>query len=247
MADERKVFQRLQKEFVEARLAHTLSLVRCESDLLPKAACSGFLVSRGMRHVVVSAGHSLRKGQWFLETGLLVPDARESVLIPLPEVWQIRETVASTGDTDETRTIDLAWAELDVERVRARLLDEPRLAGRKHDLPTYHGPLDGVPTAAAGYGFAAWNRVQFHVAMATLVREPSYEFDMEYAGIEPETGLYQFKLARKHQGHPYYKGASGAPIADGTGRIVSLVLGGDGEADIIRGLPLARYSAVMGL
>jgi hypothetical protein len=61
------------------------------------------------------------------------------------------------------------------------------------------------------------------------------------------SGAYEFRLARKHQGHKYYKGASGAPIADEEGRIVALVLRGDPVRNLIIGAPIARYEGLLPL
>ena len=95
------------------------------------------------------------------------------------------------------------------------------------------------------YGFAASNRMEYHPAASILLREPSYELYMDYAGLDAN-GLYVFKLARDHQGHGYYEGASGAPIADGTVQIVSMVIAGSQEEGTILGLPLASYHTVIG-
>ncbi|MBL8679807.1 MAG: hypothetical protein JNK05_11610 [Myxococcales bacterium] len=243
-----KKLDELIQTHVARWLRQTLRLVRCDpSTGLPQAVCSGFLVTRGARHVLVSAGHGLGKGAWFLETGMVVPNARESILVPLRGVWQLEEI--KSGEPMGSPNIDLAWVDVDVEKLRDELKNEPRLKGLSWDLPTYVGPLDGVPSKSAGYGFAAWNRVEIHKHDddAVLVREHSFEFDMAYEGDELDSQHYRFKLARKHQGHRYYRGSSGAPIADGTGQYVSLVVGGDEATNIIWGLPLVRYREVMGL
>lgn len=69
---------------------------------------------------------------------------------------------------------------------------------------------------------------------------------MTFSGSNSE-GLYVFKLARLHQGHPYYQGASGAPIAGPDGTIVSMVLQGCEKTNEIYGLPLAQYTRLLQL
>jgi hypothetical protein len=74
-----------------------------------------------------------------------------------------------------------------------------------------------------------------------LIREFACEVGMSLRARDPLTGVLTFDLARKHQGHKYYRGASGAPIADSAGHIVALLLGGDSVSDVLWGVELARF------
>jgi hypothetical protein len=149
--------------------------------------------------------------------------------------------------------IDFAWAPLDRDRIRAQMKDDPTVGRSEITLPTYCGPLDGKPQSGEAYSFAAWNRVALEQhpgptgEVNILDRQASYELAMEYKGEDAATGKYAFKLARRHQGHDYYRGASGAPIVDPSGQIVSMVLEGNEATDTIWGLPLAQYGRLVGL
>jgi hypothetical protein len=50
-------------------------------------------------------------------------------------------------------------------------------------------------------------------------------------------GLYVFSIP-KHQGHAYYKGASGAPIIEPGGKIVAILVKGSVEKNELYGYPL---------
>ena len=80
-----------------------------------------------------------------------------------------------------------------------------------------------------------------------LVAEGSFEIGMRYRSTRSKDDVYEFELDRPHQGHEYYYGASGSPIADETGQIVSLLLGGDPQENLLFGVPLARFNSVLGL
>lgn len=60
---------------------------------------------------------------------------------------------------------------------------------------------------------------------------------MKYTGRVNEHGLYVFSIP-KHQGHPYYKGASGSPIIDPEGRIFAILTGGCETNNELYGYPL---------
>lgn len=111
----------------------------------------------------------------------------------------------------------------------------------------YRGSMRATPDRDHEYGYASWNRTEFHAGMGWLVAEPSFEVGMQFRGARPGSGLYEFELAQPHKGHPYYEGASGAPIADETGQIVSLLLAGEPDQNLLLGVPLAQYAPVLGI
>jgi hypothetical protein len=61
---------------------------------------------------------------------------------------------------------------------------------------------------------------------------------MTYIGLTEDGSMYEFQLSRPHQGAAYYQGASGSPIVDPEGKIVSMLLGGDPKRNILHGLPI---------
>ena len=106
---------------------------------------------------------------------------------------------------------------------------------------TLQGPLKAIPDPDTPYGFAAWNAVEPHTAISTLRRESRYELNMRYAGMHQTNGLYCFEPVT-FRWHAFYKGASGAPIADPTGLIVSMLVVGDQEQKFLWGIPLATHA-----
>jgi hypothetical protein len=141
-------------------------------------------------------------------------------------------------------SLDIAWADLHPEMLKVQLTAAPKLPRAPIELPLYEGPLNLVPQPAIPHGFAAWNRVELNPSVNQLLRESSYEVYMNYAGVDPDADLYRFELSRPHQGHEYYRGASGAPITDPQGRIVSMLICGDKkEGQVLYGVPLAAHAA----
>jgi hypothetical protein len=144
------------------------------------------------------------------------------------------------------RKIDVAWCELDIEGLAKKFAADPRMKGKKLEFLAYQGPLDERPVENAElYSFAAWTRgILIPRAVLHLDRSPSFEIGMRFVR-KNKVGKYVFELGRTHQGHAYYKGASGAPIAAPDGRIVSMVLGGSIKRNKIFGFPLADISSLL--
>ncbi|MRG94623.1 hypothetical protein [Polyangium spumosum] len=235
-----------ERAFIDMMLGATLNLVRLDpSTRLPTNGCSGFVIERGSRHFLLSAGHGLRGDGWYLETTLTSRN-REVLTIPLQPIWHLQQIEIRADDDSHVTEVDFAWVELELDKLEEQLRSDERIKGQSWAFKSYRRALDVEPTSSGIYGFAASSQMEYHRPIGALRREPSYELYMEYVGLD-SSGLYRFKLAREHQGHAYYRGASGAPIADGNGQIVSMVLRGDEREGTILGLPLRKYQSVIGL
>lgn len=216
--------------FVEHMLQYTVCLVR--NPTTPEAEGgigSGVLLQRPAGLVLMTAGHNFdRPGTWTLETNIEV--GQRTLMLPIPNPQRLLRVDLETGESSD---VDVAWARLDPERLRGT----PELKGRTLSLNVYQGPIDGVPSAEHDYGFASFSQVELDGNLNVLVREASWEVGMTYEGTS-ETGLHEFRLAGPHKGHAYYEGASGAPIADETGQIVSILVSGVEESGIVYGFPI---------
>jgi hypothetical protein len=236
--------------FVKHMLANTVNLVRVDEQMSPVSLCSGGLVQKGQNVFVISAYHGLKKGRYCLETNLVLEGSAQTVLLPLNGVFNTERLILKPGtlEVEHREEIDFGWCRLDLESARTQMKSDPLLKGRKIELPIYNGPLLDRPERDRPYGYAAWNRVLIVDGYARfLERSPSYEVCLAYDGVDSDTGLYRFELARKHKGYEYYKGASGAPIADETRKIVSLVIAGREKENLLLGLPLADYARLIEL
>ncbi|MBL4845537.1 MAG: tetratricopeptide repeat protein [Planctomycetes bacterium] len=172
-----------------------------------------------------TANHTVKEGEWAWETGIRL-GTDGSLLLPIPS----RRVVDSARD--------FAQIPMSLEQLRDARRSFPELEEVPFQVPIYRGPL-GLPRKDQLYGFAAANNARLiQQRERYLVRDYSYEIGMTFEGVDADSGLYRFRLARKHQGDNYYAGASGAPIADQEGQIVALVSSGDARAGIIFGIPL---------
>jgi hypothetical protein len=232
------------KAFIELMLKHTVRLIR-NAHTFPKdsGVASGIILQRDEGLLLLTAGHIFdRPGSWTLDTGLIV--GKTTLHAPIRDVELLASVDLATGAGGP---VDLAWGWIDPADIHNELVRNPSLKGAKVELPVYRRSLGATPDQEHSYGYASWNRAEFHAGMGWLVTEPSFEVGMEFRGARPDSGVYEFELVRSHQGHSYYEGASGAPIADETGQIVSLLLAGEPNQNLLLGVPLAEYASVLGL
>jgi len=217
--------------FVDQMLVQTQRLMRVVDNRLTSTA-SGIIVMRGERFFLLSAGHSLiQPGTWVIETNV--------------QFWPPKMLVLNIPDpiAFDTAKEDFSWAEINLPEIESRLREDRTIGHATLTIPYYRGPLNVLPDESMPYGFGSYKAVEYHEAICKLWREPRYEINMKYEGLDERNGLYRFRLNRPHQGHEYYRGCSGAPIADAKGLIVSLVIEGDEDPKegIIWGTPLAQY------
>jgi hypothetical protein len=229
--------------FVVLMLNSTVRLVRNAPLIVrsPKrvGVASGLLVCDGRDFLLLTAGHIFKRaGLWTLETGVV--SAGRSLHLSLRDVQRPDRRRKSQRYLPK----DFAWAKILRADARAGLAAAPK--GTKLELICYRGPLNVLPNKRSLYGFASWNRVEFHQPIATLLREASFELGMTYERTLSD-GTYEFGLARSHQGTKYYAGASGAPIADERGHIVALVLDGNASRNTIIGAPIPSYVPILPL
>jgi hypothetical protein len=225
--------------FIRHMLQYTIRLVRVEPNKRPVGLASGFIIPVEKQYRMISAAHAIGAyANWTVET--LPVSSTETLMLVVPTVRKVAIPPKSKSDS-----LDLAWADLNPELLKDQLMAAPRLPSTAVELPLYTGPLDREPDPQVPYGYAAWNRVSFDPTDNTLIRENSCELNMCYVDTDADTGLYKFELARKHQGHGYYRGASGAPIAEPEGVIVSMLVCGDEDDDFLYGVPLKTHARVL--
>jgi hypothetical protein len=224
-------------------LEFTCRLVRLDGQQEIIGIASGFLAEVSGRLVLFSAGHVLNKGDWFLETSVWFKDTNETVLIPLRDIWYFEERPVATDLTPTVQDCEFAFGLINQQLLQAEASKDARLAGKPFAFIYYKGPLTDEPILKnEPYTYSSWNKVSFgHAFKSYLDRYATGEFCMSYEGRTEDRKLYRFKLARPHQGDAYYRGASGSPIVDPAGKVVSLLIGGDERTSTLFGLPITDY------
>lgn len=232
--------QQGMQAFLEHMLRVTISLMRAAPNQWPVGIASGFIIPVEDRYRVISAGHAIAaKPNWAIET---VPVSEtETLMLTVRNV----HALAKIGPKGPTHELDLAWADLYPEELKEQLDKSPKQPQKPIELMLYQGPLDETPENDVPYGFAAWNGFEGHKDIHKAIREARYELNLRYVGVEPTNGLYVFEPARKFQGDEYYEGASGSPIADPKGKIVSMLVGGNKAEQHLWGVPLAKHANSM--
>lgn len=248
----KKEIEQGAQNFVECMLMTTMRLVQVESEdsYEPVRPASGFLFMRDEKCYLITAGHVFDSGKWVLETRETKDHKCLQIKIPSPT----RLLSLETDGCEDPKLLDIAWAEIDSFEIADS--DQERSFTDSSVLPIYLGPLEEEPTFNEAYGFASWSRTEYHKAIDKLIREAAYEVGMEYDGMKTlslsgesyyDQEVHRFSLNDEHQGHSYYEGASGSPIANAEGKIVSVLIGGSEENDVLYGFPIQKICSLIGI
>jgi hypothetical protein len=99
------------RAWVNDGLNLTVDLVKLDENNEPRAGfCSGFLFPHNGKLYVVSAGHGLGNGQWYLQTNVSDKTAGSTVLIPMNGVFTLRKMEMPLSMA--SRLKPFAWCEL---------------------------------------------------------------------------------------------------------------------------------------
>jgi hypothetical protein len=225
---------------IQAVLEHckklTLGLVRLAPSSKEIAGlASGFFINVDGAVYLLSAGHALEEEGWVIETTFTEENEFKVACIPIGGAWIMKRIALGSSKMED---VDIAWAKVDFEAFKQAVFQVPSLKGKSFEYMVYQGPVDNTPKMGVPHIYAAANRATLHSALGRkhLERDYSFEYEMEYKSTRPD-GLYVFSIP-KHKGHKYYRGASGAPIIEPSGKIVAVLVGGCETKNELYGTPL---------
>ncbi|HWA27432.1 MAG TPA: hypothetical protein VG734_17385 [Lacunisphaera sp.] len=239
------------RTLIDQLLGLTFNLVQADDPIHPTAPsdlASGFLIAKAGQLYLLTAGHvANQRRPWFWEFPLEAH--RGCLLVPLGPFIRYAAAAISPGggmviQGGRVPAADFAWAPFDPVALSAKLRAFP---GPKAPLTYeyYHGPLDQPPQSGSTCVLAAQNRATlYHGRLTYLHREPCVQ-DLVFQSTNAK-GHHMFHPSGGHQGHDFYRGASGAPIMNETGHLVSMLIGGDEKVHEIYGQPLPLIAHLSG-
>jgi hypothetical protein len=184
---------------------------------------SGFFYQPESRKtpIIVSAGHKLPPLGSFIDTRVIRDDKTLSINAGKFNIFYNHDD------------IDYAFSELPVDIYKKEL----EIYKGVELIPYQHEFVKAVENEA--YGFAVINDYGEFIIHHDGFILPSYccyEVGLEL--VKQEEYINFFKPSRGFQGHEYYQGASGSPIADPEGAITSILVGGCEKTGLLRAFRL---------
>jgi hypothetical protein len=188
---------------------------------------SGFLYQpeKDKIPLIITAGHKLPESGSFIETSI-VKDGKLLLI-----------NAGKFNVFYKNDDVDYAYCELPVEIYKQdieKFIDV--------EFIVYKDKFINVMKNEA-YGFAVVNDYAEFVRSENGFLLSSYCcFEVGLELVKQDENINYFKLAGDFQGHEYYQGASGSPIADPEGAITSILIGGCQETGLLKATRLDNIS-----
>jgi hypothetical protein len=185
-------------------------------------SCSGFLYQREPNTIplVITAGHKLPELGSFIETRIR-KDGKPLLI-----------NAGKFNVFYNHNDIDYAYSILPVKMY----MKEMKAYEDIEFIIYNHKFIKAKPNE--GYGFAVINNFEFVKSGDNLILPLYCCHELFLELVDQDEHINYFKIARKFQGHEYYKGASGSPITDEEGAITSILIGGDEDTGVLRAFRL---------
>lgn len=209
-------------KFIELFSKVTFRICHWDSDGVIQSRSSGFLYQKNQDSplLVITAGHYTPQDGSFIETNYVKDNCVAAINTG-------KFTVFYNGND-----IDYAYSILPIELITKSLTPD-----MSFDFVVYKEPFIKAENDEV-YGFAVRNNYEF-ARMGDAIVAPTYLCSELYLElVKQDEHVNFFKPAGQIKEHEYYKGASGSPIADPSGKITSILIGGTDPIELLKGFRL---------
>ncbi|NOZ47099.1 MAG: hypothetical protein GXO79_10010 [Chlorobi bacterium] len=203
-------------------------------ERMPIGFASGCLIDYHDKRLILTVSHATRnQGNWAIEVR-----AKNGIGTQTYQIGAMMFLETGNINTGAVKDVDFSYATVpnDIAPYYHELNPQGQITT---SIPREIQTLDFEikPDDSKKYGFSG--TTMFSTDGWFLFTENRLVMDMTYQGMQDD--LYKFKLPKKHPGHEYFRGTSGAPIMDNDGNVVALVCEGDVDEDIIFGVSIKQY------
>lgn len=222
----------------------SVPLVRVDASSLPSGYASGCLVDYGGKRLLLTVAHAIKNDQRLALQVRFDQTRKETQLYYLDAMNFLLE---HTQSTTRLKVVDFSYVQVPSTMVAFKQNIEMPSDVIKMELPIkVHTPtLRELPNTTDRYGFCGMVLSELEEHFGTTYSSGQLRIYEDLTFVRSEGDRLVFKLPFKHLGHDQFEGCSGAPILNGSGIPIALVVSGSQEADEIYGLSLAAYKVAI--
>ena len=181
-----ETFPKALKNWVNHGLQLTMYLVQLGLDMQPTNFCSGFLIRRNGKRFVLSAGHGLGQGNWYLQTHVSDEMRIRPSRYQSNGVFTLQAIPLSGGAGAKPGAVDFAWCEVSFKAVAEEMKNKPWFREDKEFLE-YTGPLDTEPLPDTSGTLDP--QLHTHVCVMNVTYDPK---EQRWKAVEPQ-GFYKYQ------------------------------------------------------
>ncbi|MCL7931353.1 hypothetical protein [Halomonas llamarensis] len=217
----------------------SVQLVRLNEKSLPAGIASGCLIDYLGRRILLTVSHATGdQGNWAIQQKY-VP-GRGTCNYQLGAMNFLAKATLSNPTLED---VDFSYVEVPSSFIAYRQEIEASDNSVKSEKPiNVHSPsLLDEPDNSEEFGFCGMvmPSAENHFGQVYFGGEIRVYDQLRF--LRTEDDYHFFKLPFSHPGHDHFKGCSGAPIMDRSGRLVALVCGGCQHTSEVWGISVKAY------
>lgn len=235
-----------KSEFQKKLFLSSVPLVRLDNERLPTNGASGCLIDYRGKRVLLTVSHATGdQGNWAIEMKY-VP-GKGMCNHQLGAMNFLRKLTLSTDSISEFKDVDFSYVEVPSTLLAYRQEIDVGTSAVKSETQIdvlTPGLLD-EPDPEENFGFCGTVLLvrEHHHGQEYLSGEIRVYDGLRY--LRTEEDYHFFELPFQHPGDEHFKGCSGAPIIDSSGRFVALVCGGCENTNEIWGISVKAYKTAI--
>lgn len=226
-------------EFQERLWLSSVQLVRLDEKRLPTGIASGCLIDYSGKRILLTVSHATGDQRNWAIQQKYVPGCGTCN----HQLGAMNFLAKATLSNPTLEDVDFSYVEVPSDFIAYRQEIEPPSNSVKSETPIdVHSPsLLDAPDDAEEFGFCGMVKptAENHFGNNYFGGEIRVYDRLEF--LRTEDNYHFFKLPFAHPGHEHFRGCSGAPIMDKSGRVVALVCGGCEATSEVRGISVKAY------
>lgn len=233
-----------KEELASTIILSSIPIRELDDNLNPVSFASGVVVKYGGQNYLLTVAHATgNNGKWGIETKYLKGVGQQLFMVGQFSFAKIGNILS--GDIKD---LDLSYAKIinDIVPYYQELNPDESVEFEAQRL-VHITNLGNYPNENSKYGFAGYVKpsLEEHIFSKNKLLFSDGRIVMDMTYIRDEDEYYVFQLADGHLGHINYKGCSGAPILEDSGKLIALVVKGSEEDNLIYGIKISLFKSLL--
>lgn len=217
----------------------SVQLVRLDEQMLPCSIASGCLIDYLGKRLLLTVYHATGdQGNWAIQKEYVQEKGT-----CIHQLGSMNFLAKATPSEPKLEAVDFSYVEVPTDFIAYRQeINVTTYSVETKTAITVHTPsLLDEPEKDQEFGFCGMviPTLEKHSGQAYLGGDIRMYDQISF--LRTKDNYHFFRLPFSHPGHEYFKGCSGAPVIDKSGRLVALVCGGCEKSNEIWGISLKAY------
>ncbi len=227
-----------KQEFEKLLFLSSVQLNQLNTQKIPTGFASGVLVKYHGKNLLLTVSHATGNCEnWAIQIKYVIGKGTKNY-----QLGAMNFLTKISLPTLAIKDVDFSYVVVPKSIVGYRQeIENQNIIKSETPIKIHQTNLNDIPSLKGNYGFCGMVMPthEKHFGQSYIGGELRVYSGLSY--LRTEEDYHIFKLPFKHPGHEHFKGCSGAPILDESGKLFGLVCNGDHKTDEIYAISLKSY------